>query len=650
MGVTSSGVDAGIVIPVLNNAAVTKACIERVLETKGGLEIDIVVVDNASTDETPEMLGRFGDAVRTIRNKENLGFTIASNLGARESHGRHIVFLNNDTLPKPGWLEWLVRTADEDDTVGAVGSKLVYPDGTLQEAGSIIFSDGNGWNYGRGDDPDHPAYRYVREVDYCSAASLLVKREVFERLGGLDERYAPAYYEDTDLCFGVRSLGLKVMYQPRSVVVHLEGRTAGTDLGSGLKRYQEINKPKFVEKWSEALALQYAPDASNVESACRRGTTKDILLAHPTLPVYDISSGDLRFHKLLMILRSLGARLTFVAAGSRMAERQKYIPDLEQAGIEVYATDPQHCGRTPDQEEDPHPLDLARVLMARNIDIAVMSHFDTAMKYADELRFLSPDTEIVADTCDVHYLREMRQAELHDDAEHLERAKAMRRLELATYCRCDTILTVTEEDKKVLLDEIPTLDVEVVPNIHDTVVDTPPFDAREGILFIGYYRHMPNQDAVRFFVDEVFPLVRERIPGVTLWLVGSHPTDEIKAMARADIKVTGFVERTEPYLDACRVSIAPLRYGAGMKGKIGEAMQTGIPVVMTSIGAEGMDLEHGVHALIADTAEEFADEVVRLYTDRALWESIAANAKKQIDDNWSTRAVREELKGMFGFS
>lgn len=639
--------DASIVIPVFNNAQLTKDCLERVLETTGDLACEIIVVDNASTDGTAEMLAGFGDAVVTITNAENLGFTIASNQGAFRGDGRHIVFLNNDTLPEPGWLEWLVRTADGDDTVGAVGSKLVYPDGVLQEAGGIVFSDGNGWNYGRGRHPDHPKYRFVREVDYCSGASLLVKREVFDKLGGFDERYAPAYFEDSDLCFGVRSLGLRVLYQPRSVVVHLEGRTAGTDTSSGLKRYQDLNRPKFVEKWRDVLPEQWENSPANVEKACIRGTTRDILMMHPTLPAYDISSGDMRFYRTMMILRGLGARLTFVARASRPADRARYLPDLEQAGIEVYPCDPMHVGEPFGPES--HALDFAQLLVERQPDVAVMSHFDTTPLYADEIRFLSPGTEIICDSHDVHYLREYRQAQLAGDEKHLRGALSMRRRELATYCRCDLVFTVTDEDKRYLKEELPRLRVEVTPNIHDVVNDEPGFDEREGLIFVGYFLHTPNVDAMRFFVGDVFPLVREKLPGVKLWIVGSHPTDEILGMAADDIEVTGYVPETRPYLDAARISVAPLRYGAGMKGKIGEAMQFGIPVVTTSIGAEGMDLEDGVHALIADDPADFAAKVVRLYTDKRLWESVAANAKKQIDDAYSTRVQTQRLREAFGF-
>ena len=647
-GSVAGEVDVGIVIPVMDNSAMTKACIERVLETKGDLEIDIVVVDNGSSDDTPEILGAFGDSVRTISNAENRGFTVASNQGARAARGRHIVFLNNDTLPEPGWLEWLVHTADKQQDVGAVGSKLVYPDGTLQEAGGIIFSDGSGCNYGRGDDPNHPRYRYVREVDYCSAASLLVKRDVFDRLGGFDERYAPAYYEDTDLCFGVRSLGLKVIYQPKSVVVHLEGRTAGTDTSSGLKHYQEVNKPKFVEKWREELVRQYEPDGASIERACARGMTEDIFLVHPTLLAYDVSAGDLRFYRLAMILRGLGVRLTLCATSSTQADREKYLEDLEQMGIEVYASDPRRGGRSDGEWYDPYPLDLQRLLGLRRFEAAILSHFNTAMPYLDDLRALAPDTQVIVDSCDIHYLREMRKAEVEGDQEHLGRAMRVREMELATYARSDLVLTVTEDEKQVLLKELPDLIVEVVPLVHDSVAQTPPFEARSGLLFVGYFVHAPNQDAMWFFVNDVFPLVRERLSGVKLYIVGGEPTPEVLAMAADDIEVTGFVPETEPYLNRCRVSIAPLRYGAGMKGKIGEAMMNGIPVVTTTIGAEGIGLENDVNALIVDSAEDFAEQVVRLYNDQGLWNSIVGNAKRHIDENYSTHVVSEKIAGLLG--
>jgi GT2 family glycosyltransferase len=139
---------------------------------------------------------------------------------------------------------------------GAVGGKLILPDGTLQEAGGIVFCDGSAANLGRGDNLEAAMYNYVREVDYCSAALLATRRSLFEKLDGFDERYKPAYYEDTDYCFKVREADYRVYYQPESAVIHLEGATSGMDTTRGVKRYQVINQEKFAQKWRNVLQRQ----------------------------------------------------------------------------------------------------------------------------------------------------------------------------------------------------------------------------------------------------------------------------------------------------------------------------------------------------------------------------------------------------------
>ncbi len=261
-----------IVVPVFNKVELTRQCFAALAGTTPRDLYEVLVVDNASTDGTREFLGSLSRPDRAIVNEENRGFVGACNQGIEASRGEWVLFLNNDTEPRQGWLEALLRTADADPRVGAVGARLVYPDGTLQEAGGLIFRDGSGWNFGRGDGaPFGPPFDATCEVDYCSGAALMVRRDVLARLGGFDVRYAPAYYEDTDLCFGIRSLGLKVMYCADSTVVHHEGATAGTDVGSGFKRFQVVNHAKFIEKWRDALERQDPPPTDTG----KRPTTAD---------------------------------------------------------------------------------------------------------------------------------------------------------------------------------------------------------------------------------------------------------------------------------------------------------------------------------------------------------------------------------------
>ncbi len=246
---------ASIIIPAHNHCEYTFRCLQSVLANTDGITYEVIVIDNGSSDGTEEALAK-SENIRVLRNRSNAGYLLACNQGAETALGKYLVFLNNDTEPLPGWLRGLVGLADTDETIGAVGAKLIYPDGTLQEAGGMIFSDGRGWNFGRGDDPNKDIYNVLCEVDYCCGACLLVRKHLFAALGGFDMRYAPAYYEETDLCFAIRKMGYKVLYNPNVNVIHHGSVTSGMDNSVGMKKYIVTNRKKFVEKWKVELMYQ----------------------------------------------------------------------------------------------------------------------------------------------------------------------------------------------------------------------------------------------------------------------------------------------------------------------------------------------------------------------------------------------------------
>ncbi|HWD18472.1 MAG TPA: glycosyltransferase, partial [Verrucomicrobiae bacterium] len=641
-----------VIIPVFNKIELTEKCLQALRHHTSADLCEVIVWDNASTDgtaaffqQTPE--GAAG--VRYFRSETNLGFVGGNNAAAQHARGQFLVLLNNDTEPQPGWLEALLQTVESDSAIGAVGAKLIYPDGKLQEAGGIIFRDASGWNYGRTQDPRDPRFNFPREVDYCSAACLLVRTELFRKLGGFDTRYAPAYYEDTDLCFGLRQAGFKVVYQPRCEIIHHEGATAGQDLTKGFKQYQALNRQKFLDKWKDVLANQPAPDANIVRRASHRIRGQRILVIDPMLPMHDRASGSKRLFEALKLLVAGGNAVTFLARNGQNGER--YAEELAALGIEVYAGDAERmkaCGF----ETNYRPLDLKQLLRDAQFDLVILSFWYIAEQYLPLIRAWSPQSRVVIDTVDVHFLRERRQAELYKNPKLLEQAADTQMRELKVYRQADALITVTEDDRATLLRELPESRIFVVPNIHDVpapAVTTP--EQRAGLLFIGGFGHPPNEDAVLYFHQAIWPLVLQQTPQARWTIVGNNPSPAIRALAGPAIQVTGYVPSVEPHLGSHLISIAPLRYGAGMKGKIGEALAHGLPVVTTSIGAEGMGLTSGENgALVADDPKTFAAHIARLCSDHALWAKLSTQGRAHIEANFTPARIARQLEEILHWS
>ncbi|MBK5274149.1 MAG: glycosyltransferase family 2 protein [Desulfuromonadales bacterium] len=245
-----------IIIPAFNQWEYTRSCLVSILRNTADVPHEIILADDTSTDET-KRAGDLVSGITVIRNERNLGFIRNCNNAASRGAGKYLLFLNNDVIVREGWLKPLVELLERDPAAGMAGPKLVYPNGLLQDAGAIVWSDGNAWNYGRWDNPDKTKYNYAREADYVSGACMLVRRDLWEDIGGFDLRYAPAYYEDTDLAFEIRSRGYKVLYQPKSAVVHFEGITSGLDIRKGVKSFQEVNREKFFRKWEAILKKEH---------------------------------------------------------------------------------------------------------------------------------------------------------------------------------------------------------------------------------------------------------------------------------------------------------------------------------------------------------------------------------------------------------
>lgn len=602
-------------------------CLISLKSANSKVPFEVIVIDDHSTDwRIPELLGKL-EGLKFIRNQKNLGFIQSCNLAAQKAIGRYLLILNNDVEVLDNWLDELVSTFEFDVNVGCVGAKLIYPDGKLQEAGGIIWEDASGWNYGRGDDPDNPKYNYIREVDYCSGACLLIKKEIWEKLGGFDELFVPAYYEDTDLCFRVREIGYKVVYQPFARVIHYEGVSSGTDINSGVKSYQKVNQLKFREKWKNILSYHLTSEKLNELQIRNRFAKKFVLFIDATTPTPDKDSGSIDSYNFMKIIRSLGCAVTFIP--QNLAHFGEYTVALQKEGVEVLYY--------------PFITSIADFLLDKGdlFDFIILSRITVAREFIHLIRNSLRKPKIIFNTVDLHFLRQEREALLKNDVSLFEQAQKTRQEEIQAIGLSDITLLVSNVEKELISNLVPSAKTIVMPIPRHIPGRSNGFDNRKGLLFLGGFQHLPNVDAVEYFLEEIWPLIRKDHAEISFIIAGSNMPAHFYSMDGKDgIRVLGYVKDLSDLFENIRISVAPLRYGAGVKGKIVTSLSYGVPCVATSIAAEGMGLKDGENILIADSPNRFVESILRIYKSPDIWENLSTNGLAFVKEKYSINAAK----------
>ncbi len=625
--------EVSIIIPAYNQFDYTYRCLKSILDNTSDVSYEVIIADDKSNDQT-RWIRLVAGGIRHVRNTKNLMFLENCNNAAKHAKGRYILFLNNDTEVHENWLRPLVDIFERFDDAGLVGSKLVYEDGTLQEAGGIIWSDGSAHNYGRGENPESAEFNYVKEVDYISGASIMIKRSLWKEIGGFDKRYAPAYYEDSDLAMEVRKHGKKVYYQPLSVVTHFEGKSNGTDIEAGIKAYQTKNKAKFREKWHDILDQEHLPLGQNLFLERDRAQLKKrIFVLDRFVPNYDKDAGGKCTFMYLKVFLKMGLKVTFL--GDDYDNPEPYTTQLNQLGIEVLYGD--------------YYRDNWQRWMCDNLkyyEYAYLQRPHYSSKYIDAVKQFCWG-KIFYFGHDLHYKRLLRQYEVTGDIEYKKQADYFYAIEMDLFGKADVIHVVGEYEKAVVSEMFPDKPVRNIPVFiyedmpKDILKD---FSKRKDIMFVGGFSHYPNVDCVLWFAKEVFPKVVEKYPDVVWHIIGGNAPDSIKELSSTNIIYEGYLsdEELEKLYRSCRLSVVPLRVGAGVKGKIIEAAHFQTPVVTTSIGAEGIDNSMDV-IFIEDDPVKMAQLICDKYEDYEVLRHISDNMTGFIKKYYSLKTAEDIL-------
>jgi GT2 family glycosyltransferase len=619
-----------VIIPAYNKFELTYHCVASLILAYNTVSFEVILADDCSDDETAEAED-YIENLRVSRNDSNLMFLRNSNKAADMAEGEYIIFLNNDTEVTSYWLDELISVISADSQCGIVGSKLLNEDGSLQEAGGIVWSSCRPWNVGNGDNPNKPEYNYVRHADYLSGAALCIRKDVWQQVEGFSDYLAPAYFEDTDIAFKVRDAGFSTLYVPTSEIFHFEGMTHGRDISKGVKKNQVINFNKFAKRWADAVRYNGQEGFENLQREKDRNIQKRILMLDYTTPDPSQDAGSYAAIQEIKLMQSLGFKVTFAA--DNLAHLGELTVNLQKMGVEVL-----HA---------PFYISVDKMLNSRlaEMDAVYITRFYVAQNFIDKIKTLKPSIPILFNNADLHFLRELRAAKTEE-----EQTKALqtREQELEICKKVDAILCYNATEHAVISSHLSgKLNFQLTPWVLEDKSSGPDLSQREGIAFLGGFGHQPNVEAVEYLVEKIMPLLATQRPDINLFVYGSKMPKSFSKFECANIKMVGFAEHLDDVYHNHRVFVAPLLSGAGIKGKVLEAMAYNIPCVLTDTAAEGTGLIGGISCHIANSPDEWVNKIIDLYDNAEVWSEFSDAEMRLVEEHYSKQNGIDKFANIF---
>lgn len=615
-----------IIIPAHNKFKYLYNCLKSVLLNTGNVHYEVIIADHGS-NKFKDKLKETVSGVTIISVEKGMRVTKIYNTLAKSAKGKYLVFLNSSTQVQLNWLYPLVRCIETRIDAGIVGSKLIYSDGKLMEAGGIVWKNANLFEYGKGKNPDFPDYNYVREVDYVSSIVMLISKNLWNEIGGFDEKYFLEDFSDADLAFEVRKRGKTVLYQPDSVAIFFESISGRKCIGDEMKKCYKDNIKSFREKWNQELLENQYTEKKEVLAACeRKQNKKTVVFVSEHIPTFDKDAGSRTIDFYIQEFIKRGYIVKFIP--NSFTREEPYTYRLEQMGVEVL------CGKY-------YKKMVLNWIYSnhKNIDFAFLNYPYASSKYIDAFKSLS--IPVIYYGVDLHYLRMQRESILLGN-QNMKEAKLFYDKEAYLIKNSDSVYYPSLVEIEIVKKEFHRKDVkQLMINIYDTdyIRNTYKPENREGIMFIGSYKHAPNVDAVTWFSYHIFPKIYDKLE-IIFYIAGADMNPDVHNIDMAGINKIGELadaELQEMY-NKIKMIVVPLRYGAGIKGKVIEAMYHGVPIVTTPIGMEGIPNENEA-VRIENDENRFADAVIELYQSDEKLKKMSAAGQEIIKRYYSREAA-----------